>query len=266
MTTTIPLIIYGTDFAGRDKSIEEGYVIPGVRYILFTDRDSTEVPAPWEARPPQQLFRCPSLTSKWHKLHPHRVLPTHRLSLFMDASLRLLADPTVVLNSEFSGFAAHRHRHRNCLFAEAEFCRSIGVADPEELKSQLKDYASMITPQQRPTGLWETGVLIRNDNRQTRFINSLWWQHILRYSKRDQISLAYLNARYHSLFPQGMITDLPGTFDDSTYFKLTSHGGPLPVNHVEAWRRFPGYMQRREEWAENVKQLSQVPDDAVPPA
>lgn len=260
----IPLIVYGTDFAGRDERVSEVCAIRGARYICFTDRNASELPAPWEAHPPVKQFECPRLTNIWHKLHPHLVLPDHALSLYLNASVGLIADPTVTLKSGFSGFALQRHRHRHCLFEEAKFCRDIGVTDPEELKPQLQDYSSKVKLVQRPTGLWEAGALIRDNSKQTQLVDSLWWEHLCRYPKRDQVVLAYLNTQYDSWFTHGMITDIPGTFDNSEYFTLTSHGGPLPCSSVEAFRRFPMYMKRKAQWAENVRRLSPEQDDAVP--
>ena len=245
MTTKTRLIIYVTDFAGRDESVSEVCEIPDARYILFTDRDLSEVSGVWEVHPPVKRFECPALTSRWHKLNPHLFLPEHELSLFLDASVGLKADPTVGLKSGFSGFAIQRHRHRNCLFTEAQFCQDIGVTNPEELKPQLQYYSKLVKPEQRPTGLWETGALIRDNSTQTQLINSLWWEHLYRYPKRDQVVLAFLNTQHSYQFPCGMITDIPGTFDDSEYFALTKHGGPVLYDKVKARKQFPAYMTRK---------------------
>lgn len=257
MTTTIPLIIYMVDFAGRDEVLCDPVRLPDTRYICFTDRDASDVPDIWEVHKPVKWFACPKLTSIWHKTHPHLFLPEHRFSLWLDASVGLKDFPPGILKSGFSGFAAMRHRTRVCLFEEAEFCRDIGVSDPEKLKRQLAHYTAMIPPARRPTGLWETGALLRDNSMVTQITNKLWWEHLVIYPRRDQVVLAYLNSQHRGLFANGMITDFPGTFSDSKYFTLTSHGGPLPEDPAEATKRFPAHMERKEQWAESVRQSSQ---------
>lgn len=259
--TTTPFIIYTTDFAGRDEALTEPCEIPGARYICFTDRDRAEVPGRWEVQPPLKYFDCPKLTSIWHKLHPHAFLPDHELSLYLNASVRLKSDPRKDLKPGFKGFALHRHRHRDCLFKEAKYCRDIGITEPSSLKPQLALYAGTVSAEQRPTGLWETGAVLRDNELSTQVIDSLWWEHLFRYPKRDQVVLAYLNTQHQAYFSDGMITDLPGTFDDSPYFELTPHGGPMPFDQMEAFKRFPEHMKRKEQWEESVRQSSRGLDD-----
>ena len=263
MTTKTPFIIYTTDFAGRDEVLCDPIKIPGVRYICFTDRDACDVPSVWEIHAPAKLFDCPRLTNIWHKTHPHVFLPEHDLSLYLNASVELLADPRNALKPGFEGFAAMRHRHRSCLFEEAKYCRDIGVTEPESLRPQLEYYAVMVPPEKRPTGLWETGALIRDNGLPTQVMNALWWEHLFRFPRRDQVVLAFLNTQHQAYFKEGMITDLPGTFSNSEYFKLTSHGGPAPYSETEAFKRFPLYMRRKEQWAERVRQSSRGLDDVV---
>ena len=245
------LIVYRTDFAGRDEHVVDTYQIPGARYICFTDR--TELPAPWEVHPPKVIFECPRLTNIYHKLHPHKVLPPHSQSVYLNASEGLTKDPTPCLKSGF--IAAHRHRLRNCLFEEAKFCRDAGIVAAEETKKQVDSYAGKV--KERPTGLWETGALVRCVNHGSDLIGELWWEHIKLYSERDQISLAYINTQFEQ------IVDIPGDFSNSEYFHFTPHGGPLPADPEEARRRFPNYMRRRDEWAANAKQSLQAQEDAA---
>ena len=169
----------------------------------------------------------------------------------MNASVGTKQDITPLLNS---GFCVHRHRHRNCLFKEAAFCKSAGLVDPAAVEEQCQRYAD-VSP---GSGLWETGVLIRGSHAENNELNELWWDEITRGTTRDQISLAYLHAKFQH------ITDLPGDFSDSEYFYFEPHGGPLPASLDEIKARFPRYFQRRQAWDESVRRLSLAQGGAAP--
>ena len=250
------VICYRNDFAGRDEEYVPVHITPGVRYLCFTDKPT--LPKPWQAIRPHRYFSCPRVTSLWHKTHPHEILPKHSISVFMDASVGTKQDITPLLNS---GFCVHRHRHRNCLFKEAAFCKAAGLVDPAAVEEQCQRYAD-VSP---GSGLWESGVLIRGSHAENNEINELWWDEITRGTLRDQISLAYLHAKFQH------ITDLPGDFSDTEYFYTSEiapgfegHGGPLPVSSGELKVRFPRYFQRRQEWGENVRRLSLTQGVAAP--
>lgn len=247
------LVIYTVDFAGRDEKFADTHVIEDAQYICFTDRPEA-VDYPWEPRRPRHYLMCPRMTSLWHKTHSHVILPKHDHSIFLNAGIGLLKDPT----PEFkAGFGLQRHRHRNDLFEEARFCRDIGIMTPEDYLRQTSYYLSRVG--KRPSGLWESGALIRDSGRRTAEVNEAWWDHIQRFSNRDQVSLAFLNSLSNFIY------DVPGDFDNPEYFHLTPHGGPLPVDPAELRERFPGYWQRKKAWEESVKQLSLALDDAEPP-
>lgn len=246
------LIVYRIDFAGRDNELVEVCPIEGARYICFTDR--AELPEPWESRPAQKTLPCPRMTGLWHKTHPHEILPPHDNSIFVNGNVGISKDPTPLIAA---GMGIHRHRWRKCLFEEAKFCRDTGLITPRECTRQLNAYRSNV--EVRPTGLWESGAIIRDNAESTRKFCEAWWQHIQEYTERDQVSLAYLNY-LHSL-----IYDLPGDFATSEYFYLVPHGGPLPLDPNKRKLLFPEYSRKREQWnKEHAKQLSQEQEGAEP--
>lgn len=248
------LVIYRVDFAGRDEKFADTYIVEDAHYICFTDRPQF-VEYPWEPWYPKRHLLCPRMTALWHKTHPHEILPKHDHSIFMNAGVGLLKDPTPVLQP---GFGLQRHRHRNDLFEEAAFCRDIGVITQEDYLRQTTSYMRQVG--KRPSGLWESGALIRDSSDQTVKTNEEWWKHIQRYSNRDQVSLAFLNTLSEFIY------DIPGNFDDPEYFHLVPHGGPLPTDPAELRDRFPEYWRRKQAWEERVKLLSLAPGDAEPPA
>lgn len=228
------LIIYRTDFCGRDEEVVDTFVVPKARYICFTDRD--KLPEPWEAWSPANMLLCPQMTARWHKLNPHYCLPPHRSSIYMDASIGLKKDPTPLLDTRFG---VHPHRERRSMQEEAEFCIKIGIGQKAIVQQQLRYY---LCQSHKSRGLWETGCLVRHNNEFTRWINRQWWEQVQTFTPRDQISLAYLHDKLD------FVQNLPGNLNTTEYFHFQGHGGPLPVDEAEARRRFPEYMKRRDAW------------------
>jgi hypothetical protein len=246
------MITYTVDICGRDDVIQVPTLTPGMRYFCFSDRK--DVPFPYEHRELTVRLPCPRATSLWYKTHPHLCLPAHNISVFVNASVWNRQSIAPLLGAEFG---VHRHRTRIDLFTEGQVCATSGLVDPAQMHQQLAYYRDTL-PANHTTGLWESGVLVRANTERVIQINTLWWDHLQRFTMRDQVSLAYLQ------YQKPFITDLPGTLADSAYFAFVPHGGPLPETEQARIAQFPQYSLRRAEWAANVRRLSPEQGGAVP--
>ncbi len=85
--------------------------------------------------------------------------------------------------------AAFKHPSRNCIYKEAERCIVKGKDTKENLQNQIAAYKLENYPNEN--GLVETGFLIRRNTEKMRKLNWLWWDQIINYSIRDQVSLPY---------------------------------------------------------------------------
>ena len=160
--------------------------------ICFTDRD---LPAGsgWEARPLELVLPAdPSRSSRRPKLLPHQHLADYDASLYIDNSVLLTADPAAMFDAYLPsgvGMAAFAHSWRKTLRDEFAEVVTVGKEASWVCAEQLAHYEAT-DPQvlaQRPIA---GGFLFRrHGDPVVQEAMELWWVHVLRYSRRDQLSL-----------------------------------------------------------------------------
>lgn len=119
------------------------------------------------------------------------ILPPASRSLYIDNSVVLKRDPARLLD-EFladSPLAIPTHSYRQTVMDEFHEVVRLGVDDSSRVFEQLNHY-TLTHPEvldQRP---YFTGMLMRNhDSSETSRVMEFWRAHVLRYSRRDQLSI-----------------------------------------------------------------------------
>ena len=144
---------------------------------------------------PPRLPADPVRSARYAKLHPHVLLKEYDASLYIDCSVRLEQPPEALFESLLFGqtdtMACLRNSHRDNVPDEALAVLDLGYADPERSILQLRAYANAGYEGTVPL-VW-TGLLLRfhHEARVVRLMEQ-WWEHVLRYSRRDQLSFGYL--------------------------------------------------------------------------
>jgi hypothetical protein len=186
----MPLLVYTAVNCGRDAVLPVSPV-RGVRFVCFHDSPS---PVPgWEMRRMTRLFRDPQRTNRWYKLHPHLLFPRFRVTVWLDANLRPRfspgEDPDAVASAWLAGrdWATSAHPERDCVYDEAEICRSTWRETPEVLDAQMARYRAQGHPPH--AGLFENSVLVRRFTPAVAAACAAWWDEIAAGSARDQLSL-----------------------------------------------------------------------------
>ncbi|MGY6531827.1 glycosyltransferase [Glycocaulis sp.] len=200
---------------------------PRVRYLLFTDNPEVKTEH-WEVVPLDTLGLSPRRASRLPKLLPHRYLPEHDISLYIDASITLIEpDILSVAHRALQGvdIAAYPHFRRNCIYAEIDECLEQHKADPERSKA-LRD---RLKKEQFPRdwGLLENAFLIRRNSLVMRRINDIWFKEYISGPERDQFSLMYVLWRAE--IPYGVIGQ-EGNFRNSSHLRWTKHVGATACN------------------------------------
>ena len=229
----------------------------GFDRICFTTDPNLRSSA-WEVR----LFDAQDLddqrASRRPKCMPHRYLPDHEWSLYIDGRVRLLVDPRRILDecARLGDFVAFPHNQRDCAYAEAEEIIRQGYEDERRVREQVDAYRDRGLPAH--AGLFAGGMLLRRHHAQeVASFGEAWYEHVLRYARRDQLALAYLAWRRSmkpALFP-GSLRDnaymqwpvvgaeerVPADFDAAIYAWLNPEvlgSGLLPGRHyMEVGRR-----------------------------
>ncbi len=180
--------------------------------------------------PPEKLSRRP-------KALPHEYLADAEYSLYIDntVTLRRLPQASDLATAEPYLFRAFRHATRSTLQQEADAVAMLGYDDISTICAQLDFYASR-TALDSITPLTTATVLLRSHHAQAvRRFGALWWESLLAFSKRDQLSIDF------ALQQSGAQIDyLPGATHDS---ELVHWHGSLDTRRVRA-----SFDARRYAW------------------
>ncbi|GAB4385618.1 glycosyltransferase domain-containing protein [Albidovulum sp.] len=167
----------------------------GCRRVLFTDRADLEAPPGVELVLDPLDGLDPARASRRAKLMPHRYFPEAEWSLWLDNKSRLLRPPEAVLAwaraQADAAFYAFPHFRRDCVYQEIRTCWENGLDDHRVLRERMRTYRAEGMPEH--AGLIEGHFLLRRhgDAALVRF-GERWFEHVLRFSRRDQVSFPYL--------------------------------------------------------------------------
>ena len=169
-----------------------------------------------------------SLASRLPKILPHKFLSEYDYSVYIDASITMLEDVEKLCNYVgWPDFGTRIHSDRNCVFQEIDICLAIGKGNSKDLRRQRDFYTKEKIP--RTFGLFENGILFRSHNHPDIIrLGDLWWDHLVKFSHRDQVSLPYVvwkNRIRH------LISTFPKDFKKK--FRIpTVHGGRFPIRKL----------------------------------
>jgi len=178
------IVVYTANFGWYDKPREPVYH-EGVRYIYFTDtKHESNV---WEVVL-SDITAKPIRAARKRKILSHKFVGDASYTIWLDANIRLLADPITLCETylEHSDMALFGHPYRDCVYDEADVCISLGKGDLSIIESQVEHYESVGIPHH--VGIMETGFILRRHTPQIAEFNEVWWDEVDEWSTRDQIS------------------------------------------------------------------------------
>lgn len=126
------------------------------------------------------------------KILPHVFLKEYDFSIWVDAGFLITGDIIEFINrySE-KDFLGIKHSVRNCLYDEAKEVLRLNLDDNNLILNQIENYKNEGYP--KNYGLIESGILFRRHNN-PKIVKVMddWFNEVLNYSKRDQISFNYV--------------------------------------------------------------------------
>lgn len=160
-------------------------------FICFTD-DETLSSDTWQMqvvapRFPQDLHR----SSREFKIRGHEVLQEYDATLCIDASVLLRTSPEEIISNWLAeghdmAFALHSYRER--VIDEFDEVVRLNYDDRVRVHEQLMDY-SITYPDVLDARPHWGGMIVRRRGPRVDAAMALWYDHVLRYSRRDQLSL-----------------------------------------------------------------------------
>ncbi|MGQ7328449.1 glycosyltransferase domain-containing protein [Streptococcus suis] len=173
------------------------FISPNCDYYIITNK---EVPlnSIWKKIDVNDLdIPCkePNEINRYVKLHPHLLFPDYEYSLYIDGNIQIVSDVIPMINqmSPDALIGLHLHDRRRCVFEEAStFSYLPRLKKFETLaKIQMDCYKKEGLP--KNYGLFENPILIRKHNvSECIEIMNLWWEQMMLYTMRDQLSLPYV--------------------------------------------------------------------------
>jgi hypothetical protein len=181
---------------------------------------------------------------------PHRFLPDYDWSLYIDNTVRLKVSPQQIFDQFLAGipspYVCFRHHQRTCVYAEADEVIRVGFDDPIRVHAQMDHYRRLGYPTNN--GLAKGAFILRRHRDPClRPIMENWFEQILCYSKRDQLSLnpvmwfCHFEPSYIPLdFSNFDLLDwpvvannvrVPRDFDDGRYLQLNPGVTSNPRRH-----------------------------------
>jgi hypothetical protein len=189
------LVLYSAHYGSADPLNAEVFGgFDTCRRVLFTDREGLSLAGVEVIHDPLDGLD-PARASRRAKLRPHLHFPEAEWSLWLDNKSRLRRDPNEVLAAcraeADADFFAFRHFRRDCVYAELQTAWENGLDDWRVLKERERTYRAEGMPAH--AGLIEGHFLLRRHAApDVAHFGERWFEHVLRFSRRDQISFPYL--------------------------------------------------------------------------
>ncbi len=162
----------------------------GLKFICLTDDPEVRSDS-WEVRQITPMFAAdPIRSQRAAKVLAALYLPEFDASLYIDNSVRLKVAPEVLFD-EFgsqAGLCVPLHSFRDTVLDEFLAVAEDGLDDPRRIAEQLEDYRAAFPDVLGLRPSWSAIMLRDHRDANVTVAMQIWFAHICRYSRRDQLS------------------------------------------------------------------------------
>lgn len=184
-------VVYTALFGSTEALLEQEVAqSSALRFVCFTDNPSLTSTS-WDIVLVEPLFAAdPRASQRDIKIRGHRELDPYDEWLYLDNTVRLKVAPEAILDEWLSDadWAAISHDAHNTLWEEFELNLEKNKDTPTRLNEQLHDYSSHYRSVLDEHPIWN-GLFARRRNAAVAAFTTRWFDHVLRYSSRDQLSV-----------------------------------------------------------------------------
>jgi len=195
------LIVY-TVLIGSNEGLNNQPFIKHSKYrhVCLTDNKNLKSKE-WEIIIVDPIFPKDSNRSqRYYKLKPQNIFQNYNFSLYLDNNILLKVKTEdlvegILKNIKIEGneplFFIPYHSYRENLISEFEVCSRYDLDNQFKLYEQLDHYIRTNKEILKERAYWG-GIILRNHNNKRIMSHSeIWFYHLCRYSRRDQLSLLY---------------------------------------------------------------------------
>ncbi|XP_020235423.1 uncharacterized protein LOC109815190 [Cajanus cajan] len=145
-------------------------------------------------------FADQRLNGKIPKMLSHRLFPQAKYSIWVDSKSQFRRDPLGVLEALLwrtnTILALSEHGARSSVYDEAKAVVKKNKAKPEEVEVQLNQYRKDGLPEDKrfngKKALCEASVIVRKHTPLTNLLMCVWFNEVVRFTSRDQLSFPYV--------------------------------------------------------------------------
>lgn len=185
------LVVYTALLGGYEELNEQPVASQSnVRFVCFTDDPDLRSQS-WQTVVVEPIFPEDfSRSQRYLKMLPHLLFPETPTSIYIDNSVVLKAIPeTLVADLHEGGFTNFYHSYRQSLIEEYLKVLQYGFDDSYRIFEQLNQLQHSV-PELLDGPVYWGGLMIRDHHdEQVKAAGYHWWHNVLRYSRRDQLSL-----------------------------------------------------------------------------
>ncbi|KAL9681591.1 hypothetical protein QQ045_013376 [Rhodiola kirilowii] len=147
------------------------------------------------------------LNGKIPKMLSHRLFPEAQFSIWVDSKSQFRRDPMGVLEAllwrTHSVLAMSEHGARSNIYDEGKAVVKKNKATPEEVDMQLSQYRKDGFPNDTrfrgKKALAEASIIVREHTPLTNLFLCLWFNEVVRFTSRDQLSFPYILRQLSTL-------------------------------------------------------------------
>lgn len=184
--------VYTAIYGGKDTLKSPiGFVENNnIEYILFTD-DINNAIFPYQVSLRKMKYDDVTKNSRFYKIIGDDILNVYDFLIWHDANIQMNHKEiqSLISKSKESLLTTFIHPDRNCFYCEAIAC--IKKDKDFSLKILKQVIYCFFRGMPAKNEMYSTGILIKNLKFKDSNILSFWWDETLKFSRRDQLSLAF---------------------------------------------------------------------------
>lgn len=217
------IIVYSCNFGAYENVKDPLFIDPTVDYILFTDNKNIRSNT-WKVQVINDDLLDARRCSRLPKIMPHKYLPEHDISVYLDSSLELKTGnirQMVADCMQDNEIAFYKHYSRNCVYDEIDFVMSFAdrqVYDKELCIRAKQKYQDINYP--KGNGLFENAFIFRKNTKPIQELSELWWNEYITGTERDQFTLMYC---LHQLKIEPHSINIGCQFRDNPFVNFYKH-------------------------------------------
>ena len=192
MSEETTLVVYTTSI-GYSFELPTIFPHPNVRYVCFCDRPINRK-TNWEEVFIDPLFKDDLFrSSREPKILAHRFLDGYEHSLYIDSRVQLKTSPLelwrYLIPNRSVFFGGFYHTKRGTLLDEFEAVLKQRLDFASTIKAQFDSYKENYQDILKVKPVWGGVIARRHNEKRCQNAMHIWYSHILKYARRDQLSL-----------------------------------------------------------------------------